>query len=151
MFVVAMWRRLRLLPLDVPTNVKTYTSTMCIYLAFGGLIETVILIVHTERGTAVWSIVLLAVNLIFCGLLAVLAERPTEIRHVARTPIDPQEVLWLSSLSCLFVRVDEAQRRGCAAALKRLPFFGIFSSLHNAWKACARASALSWLWLKRSN
>jgi len=138
-FVVAMWRRLRLLPLDVSRNVKTYTRSMCVYLAVGGVVETVVLIVHTQRATVVWSVVLVAANLVFYGLLAVLAERPAEMRQVERLPIDPQEVAWLSSISCLFARVDEAQRRGRAAALRRLPCFAIVSSLHSVLKACARA------------
>jgi len=141
-FVVTMWRRLRLLPLDVPRNVKTYTRSMCVYLAVGGVVESVVLIVHTQRATAVWSVVLVAANLVFYGLLAVLAERPAEICQVERLPIDPQEIAWLSSISCLFACVDGAQRRGRAAALRRLPFFALLSSLHIAWKACARAGGV---------
>lgn len=141
-FVVAMWRRLRLIPLDVPRNVKTYTRSMCVYLTCGGVVETVVLIVHTQRATLVWSVVIVATNLFFYGLLGVLAERPAEIRQVERLPIDPQEVAWLSSISCLLARVDEAQRRGRAATLRRLPFFAIVRSLYSAGKACARAGGV---------
>jgi len=139
-FVVAMWRKLRSLPLTIPGNVKTYALSICLYLSFLGIIETLVLVGHAPLATRILSVVLLAVNLAFYGSLAVLLERPREVRQMEHAPVDPQEVAWLESISRLFVVADEAQRRGRASALRRLPLFGLCrSSFRSAWRACARA------------
>ncbi len=122
-FVVAMWRRLRLIPLNIPSNVKMYAFSTCSYLTLCGLSETAMLIQHTPFATLAWSVVLLASTLVFYGALAILAERPIEIRQPLPLPIDPEEFAWLYSISSLFARVDEAQFRGRTSVLRRLPFF----------------------------
>jgi hypothetical protein len=141
-FVVTMWRKLRALPLDIPSNVSTYARSTCAYLTCSGLVETVVLIMHKRLATMVCSVILLAASLAFYGSLVLFLRRPNEIRQVDRFAVDPEEVAWLSSISSLFARVDEAQRRGRASAVRRLPFFVILSSLHSVWKACARAGGI---------
>jgi len=138
-FVVTMWRKLRALPLDVPSNVKTYACSVCFCNTCSGLLETAFLAIHNRQATEVCSVVLLAASLAFYSSLALFIRRPSEIRQVDRFPVDPQEVAWLSSISSLFAHADEAQRRGRASTLRRLPFFVILSSFHSVWKACARA------------
>jgi hypothetical protein len=141
-FVVTMWRKLRSLPLTVPGNAKTYAFSTCLYLSCSGMMETVILVEHARLATRVLSAIMLAANLAFYGSLIVLLKRPAQIRQAEHVPVDPQEVAWLSSISWLFVRVDEAQRRGRASALRRFPLLALFHSFRGVWKACARAGGI---------
>ncbi len=144
LFVMTMWLKLRALPLDVPRNVKTYAWSACLYFCGCGLVETFVLAMHSPLATVVWSDVLLLASIAFYVLLAVLLERPSEVRLVQRPLVEPEEVAWIGSLSRLFARVDEAQRRGYALTLKRLPFFALLlvGWFHSAWKACARAGCI---------
>jgi len=141
-FVVTMRRKLRGLPLEVPSNANAYASSAFLYFTSGGLVETAVLALHNRRATMIWSIVLLVASLAFYGYLALFLRRPGKIRQVDRCSFDPQEIASLTSISNLFERVDEAQRRGRASALRRLSFFVILTSFHSFWKACARAGGI---------
>ena len=145
LFVMAMWRKLRSLPLDLSRNVKTYACSACLYWMCLGLVETAVLAIHTVRATIVWSDGLLIAELAFYGSLALRLRRPGEIRRVERSPVDPREFEWLSSISSLFIRVNEAESRGRASAAKRLPFLALLllASAHSAWKVCARAAGIT--------
>jgi hypothetical protein len=144
LFVAMMWRKLRSLPLVVPRNVKTYAWWVFFNATSCGLVETAVLAIHRRLATISFSIFVLVVSLAFYGSLGLLIERPSEIRQPERLPIDREEFAWLSDISGLFARVDDAQRRGRASAIKRLPIFAVLliGSFQNAWRACARAGGI---------
>jgi hypothetical protein len=145
-FVLAMWSMLRWLPLDIPKNVKAYSYSICVYLACVGVLETVVLIAHNHFVTLICSIVLLVANLVFHCTLAVFAQRPAEILPECHPYVGPDLIAHLTSVSNFFERVDEAQQRGRASALNRIPFFAIARSLNvGALRATIlRAAAETW-------
>lgn len=140
LFAITMWLRLQALPLDIPSNVKTYAWAACPYFACCSSIETAVLAMHSQRATIIWSDVLLVASLAFYVVLAWRIERPREIRAVQFLLVDPKEFAWLSSISGLFMRVNEAQRRGYESTLRRYPFFVLLfiTFCYSAWKLCAR-------------
>ena len=129
-FVLAMWSMLRWLPLDIPGNVKTYSYSMCIYLACNGVLQTLVLIAHSPLVTLTCSVTVLASNLVLHCTLAVLANRPEEVLPECCPVVDPEMMARLTSVSNFFERVDEAQQRGRASVLNRLPFFTVARSLN---------------------
>jgi len=140
-FVVVMWQKLRLIPLCIPRNTKMYAFSACAYLTFGGLVETVDLIVHTRVMTRVSGVCLLAASLVFHSILGALAERPSVAEPLSLS-MDTEDFGWLYSMSSLFARADEAHRRGRVSSLRRLRFLRFTRSIHSAWKACSRACSI---------
>jgi hypothetical protein len=138
-FVIAMWRKLRLIPLCIPRNVKTYAFSTCVYLTLGGLGETVDLIIHTHVAARICGAFLLTVSLMFYALLGSFAERPTEVKPVS-VSLGAEEFAWLYSMSGLFARVDEAHRRGRASTLRRICSLAPLGSICRGWRACTRAA-----------
>ena len=144
LFVVTMWRKLRVLPLVITRNVETYTWWAFFNVTSSGLVETATLAIHQRLATRILSVYLLATSLALYGLLALRLERPHEIPQPVALRVDPQEVAWLSSISILFDRVEEAQRRSCTSPLKRLPLFALLciASCQSAWRVCVRAGSM---------
>ncbi len=129
-FVLAMWSMLRWLPLDIPRNVKTYSYSVCIYLACNGVLQTIVLIAHSHLVTLACSIAVLATNLILHCTLAPLAKRPVDVLPECCPVVGPEVMARLTSVSNFFEQVDVAQQRGRASALNRLPFFAVARSLN---------------------
>jgi hypothetical protein len=128
-FVLAMWSMLRWLPLDIPGNVKTYSYSMCIYLAGNGVLQTVVLIAHSPLVTLTCSVAVLVANVVLHCTLVVFINRPEEVLPEC-CYVDPQMMARLNSVSNFFERVDEAQQRGRASALNRIPLFAVARSFN---------------------
>jgi hypothetical protein len=139
-FVIAMWRKLRLIPLRIPRNTRVYAVSACVYLTFGGLVETVDLIVHTRIVTRASGVCLLAASLVFHVVLVALARRPS-VTEPPTASLDTEDFGWLYSMASLFARADEAHRRGRVSSLRRLRFLRFPGSIYRVWKACSRAGS----------
>jgi len=130
MFIVLMWNMLRWLPVQIPENVRTYSYSMCLYLALGGLIQTIILIKHTFTTGLICNIVLLLLQIALHIALAIRIQRPDPIDYGPRfcpVPSDPDLISRLSSVSNFLDRVSDAQLRGGASALNRLGLLAVTS------------------------
>ena len=103
---------------------------MAIYLGCNGVLETVVLIAHRRLATFVCNVALLAGNVIFYCTLTLLLKRPQEVFPEFCPVVDPELLARLTSVSSFFDRVDEAQQRGRASALNRIPFCAVARSLN---------------------
>jgi hypothetical protein len=118
-FVAAMWRKLRYLPLPLSSNIQAYAKGVGWLCATNGTLETLVMVVHTPEVSELCTIALLCSELVIHGYLLFRMRRPEPTLVPDRGLENPLLVSELHRVGLLFGKIDEAAGRATALSLAR--------------------------------
>jgi hypothetical protein len=118
-FVAAMWRKLRYLPLPLSSNIQVYAKGVGGLCATSGTLETLVMLVHTPEASQVCTIALLCSELVVHGYLLFRMRGPEPMLYPDRGLGDPMLVSELERVGLLFGKIDEAAGRATALTVAR--------------------------------
>ena len=120
-FIALMRKALGRLPLNIGHNARTYSVSVGVYFLCSGVLETIFLVVHSERVSVYGGAALLVVSMTLHLYLVARIKAPSDLQApVLIDELDARSLRYLSSLNSFLGRLDDAADQANTFALRKV-------------------------------